>query len=275
MIQVNKKIAFIGAGSLAESIVSGIIQAGVVAKEDIFVTNKSNQERLRNMETRYQVQCMTNKEEIVTDAKIIILAIKPKDAKDSIASIKDYLDEKQLIISVIAGLSTDKIMELIGIPLPVIRVMPNTSALIGYSSSAIASGKYAREQHVQIADELFKTVGITKIVEEKDMHTVTAISGSGPAFLYYFVEAMEKAAIESGLDKQIAADLIAQTVIGAGKMLQQSGETPAILRENITSSGGTTEAGLKDLDKHDFQQIIISCIRAAQNRSIELGEIED
>ncbi|WP_249872254.1 pyrroline-5-carboxylate reductase [Oceanobacillus saliphilus] len=268
---MDKKIAFIGAGSLAESIISGIIKSNVVSKDNIIVTNKSNISRLEYIQKKYQVQCRTNKEEMTKEADIIILAIKPKDAIASLESIRDYIKEEQLIISVIAGLSTETIEHAIGIAIPVIRVMPNTSALIGQSATAFSGGTYVKEEHIQTADLLFQTVGITKLVDEKDMHTVTAISGSGPAFIYYFVEAMEKAAVESGLDHATASDLITQSVIGAGKMLQQSGDTPAVLRKKITSQGGTTEAGIAELDRNNFQEIIISCIHQARERSIDIG----
>ncbi|WP_087973964.1 pyrroline-5-carboxylate reductase [Oceanobacillus rekensis] len=269
---MNKKIAFLGAGSLAEALISGIIKSGLISKEKIYVTNKSNLDRLKYLEAGYQVQCRTNKEELAKVADLIVLAMKPKDAIPSIESIRPYLTNNQLIISVIAGLSTDEIERAVGIDIPVMRVMPNTSAMIGHSATALTPGKYVTDEHIKETNQLFQTVGLTKIVPEGDMHTVTAISGSGPAFIYYMVEAMEEAAIEMGLDAETASVLIAQTVIGAGKMLQQSGETPAVLRENITSTGGTTEAGLIELASHDFQRIVTSCINRARERSIEIGK---
>ncbi|MFC4024165.1 pyrroline-5-carboxylate reductase [Oceanobacillus longus] len=268
---MNKRIAFLGAGSLAESIISGIIKSELIARKNIYVTNKSNMARLEYMQERYQVQCSTDKNELAKEADIIVLAMKPNDATDSIQSIKTYLNNSQLIISVIAGLSTEKMERAIGIDIPVMRVMPNTSALIGHSATAISPGKYATSEHVQETDQLFQTVGLTKIVAEKDMHTVTAISGSGPAFIYYLVEAIEKAAVEAGMDLETASELLAQTVIGAGKMLQESGKKPGVLRENITSPGGTTEAGIEVLKRHEFQEMMISCIHEARHRSIELG----
>lgn len=269
---MDKRIAFLGAGSLAEAILSGIIKSEVVAKENIYVTNKSNRERLIYIENCYHVQCSSDKEKVFRNADIIILASKPKDAVESITSIKPYLNEKQLIISTIAGLSTEKMEQLLDIQIPVVRTMPNTSALIGHSATALSAGKYVETEHLLQTDQLFQTVGMTKLVDEKDMHAITAVSGSGPAFIYYFVEAMEKAAMEFGLDRQTAKDLITQTVIGAGNMLKQSGETPAVLRKNITSPGGTTEAGIADLDRHNFEEMIFSCIRQARDRSIQLGE---
>lgn len=260
-----------GAGSLAEAIIAGIVKAEIVNRGDIYVTNRSKKERLDYIRETYQVKCTEDKAEMFSGADIIILAVKPKDAVAALHALKEYVHGGQLIISVIAGLSTETMEKVLGEDIPVVRTMPNTSALIGQSATALAPGSNAEDTHLEIADELFQTVGMTKIVKESDIHTVTAISGSGPAFIYYFVEAMENAAEEFGLDKKTAGELIAQAVIGAGRMLQESGETSAVLRKNITSPGGTTQAGLEDLDRHQFQEMVKSCIRHARDRSIELG----
>ncbi|OZU89485.1 pyrroline-5-carboxylate reductase [Virgibacillus indicus] len=271
---MNKKIAFIGAGSMAEAIISGIVKSGILTKEQILVTNKSNRERLENIKSKYDVQCILDKEEVIREADIVILATKPYDLKDSVESIKEFLQPEQLVFSVIAGISTDYITALIGNNNPVVRAMPNTSATIGYSATAISAGKYASDEHLIQAEELFATIGTTAIVDEDDMHTVTGISGSGPAYIYYLVEAMEKAALEAGFDKETAMELITQTVRGAGQMLKESGESAAVLRKKITSPAGTTEAGIETLNKYDFEKTIMECVKSASNRSVELGKNE-
>lgn len=271
---MSKKIAFIGAGSMAEAIISGIVRAQIMKKGKIVATNKSNRKRLESLEKKYQIQPLMDKEEVMLDADIIILSTKPYDLKDAVESIKAYIKPNQLIISVIAGISTDHISVLIESDVPVVRAMPNTSASIGYSATAISAGKYATDEHLGEAEELFNTIGTTTIVGEADMHTVTGISGSGPAYIYYLVDAMEKAAIESGLDKDIAMDLITQTVVGAGEMLKQSGESADDLRRKITSPAGTTHAGIESLQKNDFQKAVMECVKSARDRSIELGKTE-
>ncbi|RLL41721.1 pyrroline-5-carboxylate reductase [Oceanobacillus piezotolerans] len=269
---MNKKIAFVGAGSIAEAIVSGIINAKVVPASNLFVTNRENTQRLEELSARYQVNALSDREEVISNADIVVLAMKPYDLEQSLSAIKGYLKEDQFIISILAGVSTERITELAGINIPVVRVMPNTSAFIGFSATALSKGKFAKEEHLLQAEQLFQTVGTTVLVPEKDMHTITAISGSGPAYIYYIVEAMEKAAIEAGLDSNIAKELITQTVIGAGNMLKLSGEEPDILRKKITSPKGTTEAGIEILEKHHVQRIMMECVKSAKERSEELGK---
>ena len=271
---MNKKIAFVGAGSMAEAIISGIVKSGILKKEQILVTNKSNRDRLENIKRKYDVQCILDKEMVITEAEIVILATKPYDLKESIESIKKFIQPNQLVFSVIAGISTDYITTLIESNNPVVRAMPNTSATIGYSATAISAGKYACEAHLREAEELFATIGTTAIVAEEDMHTITGISGSGPAYIYYLVEAMEKAALEEGLDKHTAMELITQTVRGAGQMLKETGESAEVLRKKITSPAGTTEAGIETLNKYDFEKTVMECVKSARNRSEELGRNE-
>lgn len=267
-----EKILFIGSGSMAEAMIAGILKANIVDKNNIHVTNKQDHVRLTYMEETYGVKTSYEQKKLIEEADVIFLAMKPKDLKDALPGIIPYITEKQLILSVIAGVMTETIEAILNKEIPVIRTMPNTSAKIGYSATAIARGKYVDEHHLEIAEALLQTIGTTKIVAEKDMHTVTAVSGSGPAFIYYFIESMTKAALEAGMDKQTADELITQTIIGAGQMLEQSGDSAETLRKNITSKGGTTEAGLNSLALNNFENIIIDCIESARNRSFDLAE---
>ncbi|WP_164670579.1 pyrroline-5-carboxylate reductase [Virgibacillus doumboii] len=269
---MDKKVAFIGAGSMAEAIISGIVHQEILRKEQIVVTNKSDKERIDRLKRRYQIQSIQDKEKVAADADIVILATKPYDLEPAVQSIQAYLKPDQLIISVIAGISTEYITSLIGSNAPVIRAMPNTSASIGYSATALSAGKFAGDEHMAEAQALFESIGSTVMVDEADMHTVTGVSGSGPAYIYYFVEAMEQAAVEAGLDKETAKALVAQTVVGAGEMLKQTGEAAGDLREKVTSPGGTTQAGLEALAADGFQDAIKNCVKSARERSIELGE---
>lgn len=267
-----KKISFMGAGSMAESIIAGILNRDFLTKEQIFVTNRNNQERLDTLQESYQIQVIKDKQEVITDADIVMLSMKPHDMEAAIGSIKQHIQPNQLIVSVVAGVSSDDISDLFGKEVPVIRAMPNTSVAIGASATAVSKGKHATEEHINAVIELFNTIGTVTVVNEADMHTVTGISGSGPAYIYYFVEAMEKAAVDAGLDKEVAKDLITQTVVGAGEMLKHSGQTAGELRKNITSPGGTTQSGLEALAFNDFQEAVIECVKSARERSIELGD---
>lgn len=266
------KIAFIGAGSMAEAFISGIIKTGFLQSDQIVVTNNNNQARLDLLHDRYRIQTIHDKRIVLEGADLIVLSVKPYDIKSAVDSIKQYIKPNQLIVSVVAGVSTDYISKLIGQAIPVIRAMPNTSASIGFSATAITKGINATEKHIEQSEDLFKTIGTTVIVNEKDMDAVTGVSGSGPAYVYYLVEAIEKAAMEVGLDETVAKSLITQTIIGAGEMLKHSGETAETLRKNVTSPAGTTEAGIKALEKYDFQKAMVECIKSACNRSAELGK---
>ncbi|MDC3417746.1 pyrroline-5-carboxylate reductase [Aquibacillus salsiterrae] len=265
------KIAFIGAGSMAEAILAGIVAKEVLPAKQISVTNRQNQDRLNVLVNQYGVFASTNKEEVVSGADVVILSMKPKDVEAAIATVKPYIKEDQLVISVLAGVSTDFLSEQLSSSVPVIRTMPNTSATIGQSATAIAAGKFATDDHVAKAAELLTAIGTTTVVEEKDLHTITGLSGSGPAYFYYMVEAMETAAVNAGIDEKIAKELALQTISGAAQMLKQTGENPSELRKKITSPGGTTQAAIETLDQFKFQEAIEACITNAAKRSEEMG----
>lgn len=269
------RVTFIGAGSMAEAVIAGIVNRKVLKGEQIFVINKENKERISELQQQYGIDGCTaceDRTKVVQESDIIVIATKPVDVRKALDEFADYINEDQLIISVVAGISTDAIVESVGKNVPVIRTMPNTSATIGLSATAMCKGKYALDEHVEQAKQLFEAIGTVSLVEEDKMHVVTAISGSGPAYVYYLVEAMEKAAQEEGLDAQIAKQLITQTIIGAGKMLEERTESPQVLRENVTSPNGTTAAGLNTLKQYSFEEAVIECVKNATRRSEELGK---
>jgi pyrroline-5-carboxylate reductase len=264
-------ITFIGAGSMAESLISGMTKT-LYVPEQIIVTNRCDRTRLEYMNKTYGVRSETDKRKAVKEADIIILAMKPKDVAEAMGAVASAIHGHQLIISLLAGVTTDTIVSLVGKNVAVIRAMPNTSAAIGQSATAISQGRFATAAHVAIAKKLFETVGIVAIVPEQDLHAVTGLSGSGPAYVYYLVEAMEKAAEEIGLDRSVAKPLILQTIIGAAHMLQSTNKHPSILRKEVTSPGGTTEAGIQMLEQYRFQEAVAACIKRATERSEELGK---
>ncbi|HFK1454923.1 TPA: pyrroline-5-carboxylate reductase ProI [Bacillus cereus] len=267
-----QNISFLGAGSIAEAIIGGLLHANVVKGEQITVSNRSNETRLQELHQKYGVKGTHNKKELLTDTNILFLAMKPKDIAEALIPFKEYIHHNVLIISLLAGVSTHSIKNLLQKDVPIIRAMPNTSAAILKSATAISPSKHATTEHIQTAIALFETIGLVSVVEEEDMHAVTALSGSGPAYIYYVVEAMEEAAKKIGLKEDVAKSLILQTMIGAAEMLKASEKHPSILRKEITSPGGTTEAGIEVLQEHKFQQALISCITQAAQRSHNLGK---
>ncbi|MBS2969531.1 pyrroline-5-carboxylate reductase [Metabacillus sp. KIGAM252] len=263
------KIGVIGAGSMAEAVISGLINGNVVRPENINVCNRSDRSKLLYMQDHYGVNVTENKEELLDRSEIIILAMKPKDAEEAVLSIRPYV-KKQLFLSVLAGVTIHTIQRLLGKKAPVIRAMPNTSAAIQMSATAIAPSEEVTMHQLKMAKHLFETIGMVAVVEEHRLDAVTALSGSGPAYIYYFIEAMENAAKEIGLDQEIAKSLILQTLAGASEMLMQSDKQASQLRKEVTSPGGTTEAGIEKLKDYQFHDAIIACVKRAAERSVEL-----
>lgn len=267
------KIVFVGAGSMAEAMISGLLANQLLDSEQIWVTNHSNDARLKTLEKKYAIHTSRNYDELFQNSTIVILAMKPKDVRSSLLSIRDYLSEEKLILSVVAGISSAFIENTLQMKIPVVRAMPNTSAAVGKSATGIAGGTFSNDRHIHIATALFQSIGTVTVVEENDLHAVTGVSGSGPAYLYYFAECMEESAIKQGLPKDIARQLIIQTFLGAAEMLNTTNETPEKLRKQVMSPGGTTEAGIRALDEYAFKRAVHACIDAAVKRSHELQSL--
>ncbi len=265
-------IAFLGAGSMAEALISGMLREDVISSNRIIATNRSNQERLDNLKRNFSIQITQNKEELMKSGTIIFLAMKPKDVLEGLNGIKKFVRKDHLFISLLAGVSSQTIMNILEQEVPIVRAMPNTSAFIGKSSTALATGEFANTHHLEVASMLLQTVGTITTVTEEQLHAVTGLSGSGPAYIYYVVESMLEASHDLGLDTNIAMELIIQTVVGAAGMLQQTKLNPALLRKKVTSEGGTTEAGIKTLEQYHYKQAMIDCIKQATKRSIEMEE---
>lgn len=266
-----KKLAFIGAGSMAEAFISGILENSLIDRKNVWVTNNSNAERLKKLSDTYGVRTTYDLNELFSGAEIVILSMKPKDAATAIQYIREYLNEKMLVVSVLAGVSMSTIETLARLPIAIVRAMPNTSAAVGKSATAIAVNERVTPEQIELMKNLFRTVGLTSFVEEEQLDAVTGLSGSGPAYIYYLIEAMEKSAVEVGLDKEMASELIVQTLIGAAEMVKNSTKSSEQLRRDVTSPGGTTEAGVKVLEEHQVQEAFISCIKAATAQSKKMG----
>ncbi|GLB58098.1 pyrroline-5-carboxylate reductase [Cytobacillus sp. NCCP-133] len=266
-----KKLAVVGAGSMAEALISGIIESQLITGENIWVTNKCNKEKLQSIKKAYGVQATYDLSELFKGAEAVILAMKPKDAADAITLIKPYLKTEMLVISVLAGISIESIELLSERKLSVVRTMPNTSAAVGKSASALSVNERVTKQQMKLVKDMFETVGIAAFVEEAQLDAVTGLSGSGSAYIYYLAEAMEKSAQEIGLEKEMAKDFIIQTLIGAAEMLAKSAKEPQQLRKEVTSPGGTTEAGVRVLEENGVQKAFIECIKEATAKSKCLG----
>ena len=263
----DKNIAFLGAGSMAEAMISGIVDSKKVPLSQITVSNHHNKERLITLKKKYNIQAVSQEQLQIVQHDIIVLAMKPQDAEDAIQSIAPLLQSDQLILSVIAGLQTSFIERLLPSGQQVIRVMPNTSSMIGESATALSSGKHTTQQNMELAKEVLQCIGEVFIISENQMDIFTGIAGSGPAYLYYLMEHMEKVGIGAGLPENVTREIIAQTFLGAAKMVQEQEVTPTILRKNVTSPNGTTAAGLQALSENGGGKAISEAIKQAAQRS--------
>jgi pyrroline-5-carboxylate reductase len=265
-------LAIIGGGKLGEALLSGLLRAGRTI-DDLVVAERSS-ERSAYLKRRYGVNSVSVPE-AVKHGSIIIIAVKPQDIGALLADLAPLVTADQLVVSVAAGIPTAYIERMLGEDVPVVRVMPNTPALVDQAMSAISAGAHASEQHLAAAEAILQPVGKVLRLPEEQQDAVTALSGSGPAYFFYLVEAMIDAGILLGLPRAIAADLIVQTALGAATMLRDSGEHPVQLREAVTSPGGTTIAAIRELEKHGVRAALIAAIEAASDRSKQLGHLYD
>ncbi|MBM7713730.1 pyrroline-5-carboxylate reductase [Bacillus thermophilus] len=268
-------ISFIGAGSMAEAIIAGLIEKNIAERKNILVTNREDQTKLADLKKKYGIQPTYQMEELMEDTDMVIFAVKPKDAAAALKKIKPYLKEDTLFVSVMAGISLSYMENRLNVQQPIARAMPNTSASVGKSATAIAFNDSVSKHQKQLATTVFSSIGVTTVIEENKLDAITALSGSGPAYIYYVVEAMERSAAEIGLDADTAKKMILQTLVGAAEMLLTSGKEAAELRRDVTSPGGTTEAGIEVLQKENVQTAFMKCVKAAMEQSKKLGGMHE
>ncbi len=264
------QIAVVGAGKLGEALLSGMVRAGR-APGDLVVTTR-RAERGRELSERYGVTARSNAQ-AAAEASILLLTVKPQDIEPLLAELAPATGA--LVISVVAGIPTALIERRLGAGTPVVRVMTNTPVLVDEAMSAISAGRHATERHLVATEEIFAPVGKVLRVPESQQDAVTALSGSGPAYFFFLVEAMTDAGILLGLPRAVAADLLVQTALGAAVMLRDTGEHPVRLREAVTSPGGTTISAIRELEVHGVRAAFLAAIEAARDRARELGRSAD
>ena len=265
---VRQKVAVLGAGKIGEALLSGMIRAGW-APADLLVTAR-RPERAGELHSRYGVEAVDNAE-AAKAADTLILAVKPQDMGALLDELAPHVAPDRLVISAAAGVPTSFFEERLADGTAVVRVMPNTPVLVDEGMSVISAGRHAGETHLARTEAIFQPVGKTLRVPEKQQDAATALSGSGPAYFYYLVEAMTDAGILLGLPRAQAHDLIVQSAIGAAVMLRDSGEHPVKLREAVTSPAGTTISAIRELENHGVRAALIAALEAARDRSRELA----
>ncbi|HET7265904.1 MAG TPA: pyrroline-5-carboxylate reductase [bacterium] len=262
-------IGFIGAGNAVDAIVRGLVRGGVVPPQRCVVTNRSNDARLARLAREWSVVTTRDKVRLVDQADVVLVAVKPSAVPEVLSEIAGHVQPRHLVISIAAGIQIETIEAALG-GAAVVRAMPNTSTAVGESATAICAGGYAGEAHMRVARAIFEAVGRVVEVPERFFDAVTGVSGSGPAYVYLLAEAMIEAAQREGLERGVAIELVSQTVLGAGRMLVETRDDPAVLRARVTSPGGTTMAAMEVFTEDGFLATVARAIARATRRAAEL-----
>ena len=264
-----KKIGFIGGGNMAEALIKGLL-AGEFPAERIMASEPSEIRR-NHLEETFAIELTEDNTEVLRKSEIIVLAIKPQIAAEVLEEIAAEYSGDKLIVSILAGISCATIEKYFQGAPRVVRVMPNTPALVGEGASAICRGHNASKEDLQLVRQIFEAVGKVQVIDERQMDAVTGLSGSGPAYIYTVIEALADGGVREGLRRDVAHALAVQTVVGAALMVRETGVHPAILRDQVCSPGGTAITGVSTLEKKGLRTTLMEAVSAAAARSRELG----
>ena len=265
------RLAVLGAGKLGEALLSGMLRAGRSTSDLVIVVRRA--ERAKLLEERYGVRAVPLAEAAAAD--VLLVTVKPQDIDALVDDLAAHVGNGTLVVSLAAGIPTAYYEKRLAPGTPVVRVMTNTPVLVDQAMSALSAGSHAQERHLALAGDLLRPVSKVVRVPESQQDAVTALSGSGPAYFFYLVEAMTDAGILLGLPRAVAADLLVQTALGAAIMLRDSGEHPVKLREAVTSPAGTTINAIRELENHGVRAALLAAIEAARDRSRELGRLHE
>ena len=267
----NQSLGFIGAGNMARALVKGLLQSGVYRRDQLGASDRS-EEALKSISNEFGLECYPSNRELVGGSSTVVLSVKPQNMREVLEEVKGEIRDDHLMISIAAGIPLKVIRALIGRDIPLIRVMPNTPALVQKGVSALAGEDLVTPEHMATARTIFGAVGDTVEVEETMMDAVTALSGSGPGYIFKMMECMVDAGVAVGLKADTSLRLVVQTFLGAAHLAKESEHSLSLLREMVTSPGGTTAAGLAMFDQMGLEEIIRKAIEAACKRSVELGK---
>jgi pyrroline-5-carboxylate reductase len=268
---LDQKIAFLGGGNMAEALIKGMLAAGV-AKADRMMVSDISADRVALLQKTYGVSAIHGNKDAVIQAGIILLCVKPQVMDRVLQEIEPVADQEKLVISIAAGVTIARIEKMLSMKPRIIRVMPNTPALVLSGAAGLAAGTSSTVTDMMTAQQIFGAVGRAVVVEEKLMDAVTGLSGSGPAYVFTIIEALTDAGVKAGIPRPLALELSAQTVYGAAKMVLETHEHPGKLRDMVTSPGGTTIEGLHMLEKGKLRATLMNAVEAATARSKELGK---
>ena len=271
MTLATQVIAVIGAGNIGRALVGGLVRGGHVPSENIRATRRRAAGIAALQSDFPGIQCGADNVAAVTGASLVVLAVKPFNARSVLEEVRSYIGESTLVVSVLAGLTTEALSDALGGEHPVVRTMPNTPMLVDAGATAIAGGAHAGQEHLDVVRRMFEAVGTVEQVPEHLMDAVTGLSGSGPAYVYMLVEALTDAGVKQGLYRPVAFRLATQTVLGAARLVSETGKHPAILRDEVTTPGGTAIAAIAELESHGLRTMFINAVATATARSKELS----
>ncbi len=266
----NKRIAVVGAGNMGGALISGLVQSGTVPPERVTAVD-IDAALLEAHHRALGVNTSRDAAAVAPEQDVVVLGLKPQMWASVGAPLAPSLTDGQMVLSIMGGVRTGAIEKVLGGRVPVVRAMPNILAQIRASVAAICAGRFAREAHMATAEAILETVGESVRLDEPQMDAVTGLSGSGPAFVYAMIDGLADGGVKMGIPKPVALKLAAQTVFGSAKMVIQSGQHPAVLKDQVTSAGGTTIAGLQVLEQAGFRAALMAAVEAATRRSEELG----
>ena len=265
-------IAIIGTGNMGSALLKGIVQAKLASSKKI-VACDINQTKLHALADEWKVRTSTDLKEAVSASDVVLLCVKPQTLANVLQTVHDAVRQDQLIISIVAGVRIAYVQHMLGERIGIVRTMPNIAATVDASATAIAYGEYVTGMQKKIAASIFEAVGDVVTVSEEQLDAVTGLSGSGPAYIYMVIEALIDGGVKMGLSRDIATKLAIQTVLGSAKLVKTSGLHPAILRDQVTTPGGTTINAIHELESHGLRAMLINAVVTATRRSEELSKI--
>ncbi len=267
MPELTKKFAVIGAGNMGASLIGGVLKAGVTSRDRVIATTKSR-DHAEKLAERFGIRVTAGgNHDAVAQSDVIILAVKPSTVPVLMEEIREALRGDQILISLAASLPLGLVEKLAGRPMPVFRAMPNIPVVVGEGATAISANAVATAADRELVEGVFRSVGVVCFVEEENMDAVTALSGSGPAYIYMVIEALIAGGLKMGLSREISTRLAEQTVLGAAKLVRETGLHPAILQDQVITPGGVTISAIHELERHGLRAMLISAVETATDHS--------
>lgn len=268
---MNKTIGFIGCGNMCKAIIGGIVKANIVSPSSI-IASGLNEENLRKTAEKYGIKTTADNNEVAKNSDVLVLSVKPNVYPTVINEIKDQVKDSTIIVTIAAGKSIESTEQCFGRKLKVVRVMPNTPALVGEGMAAVCHNEAVNEEEIEFITNIFNSFGKSEIVSEKLMDVVTSVSGSSPAYVYMFIEAMADAAVLDGMPRAQAYKFAAQAVLGSAKMVLETGIHPGELKDMVCSPGGTTIEAVATLEEKGLRDAVISAMRICTKKSKEMSK---